>query len=75
MLHRRTSADTAPVGAAVRRVLAAVRTACDAAPALDGAVTLILTFEAVLDALLADLAHVLEAASVISCRAPPEAVR
>ena len=75
MLHRRTSADTAPVGAAVKRVLTVVRTACDEAPACDGAVTLALPFAAVLDTLLVDLAHILEAASVVSCRAPPGVLR
>lgn len=45
MLHLRTSADTAPVGAGVRRALRAVRTACDAAPAGDAVTSVVVGVE------------------------------
>lgn len=75
MLHRRTSADTAPVGAGVQRSLTMVRRAVDTAPATETVLMRVRPFGEMFDALLFDLARILGASSVISCRAPPGALR
>lgn len=75
MLYLRTSADTAPVGAEAKRVLRLSRRASDDASATDSAIRVIMAFTSRVEALLVDLAHILTAASVTYCRAPPAGVK
>lgn len=75
MLHRRTSADTAPVGAEAKRVLRLSRVAGDEAPASATVVVRVTSLQIVVDEMLLDLARILHASSVTCCRAPPVGAR
>lgn len=72
MLHRRTSADTAPLEVVVHRCLRMVRSACDEAPVLDGTpAVVVVTFDSQVAHRFADIAFEYEREGLVEARGPP----